>query len=220
MSEFPTKIAAALHEVMCAVGYVQKTGVNDFHRYNYASEADLLEALRPAMLKAGLMILPSGVERSEIDAFGNTHVTMEYTLVHKDGDVWPEKIRAFGSGNDKSKNGAVGDKGTYKAITGANKYLLTKLFQIETGDDPEVKNEVDDAKSQPPAKPEQTLDQWANDVAARLQRQADKEALSRAWTWVQAQPQYDAICAQRKELHEALIAAKTNADTNLERQAA
>ena len=220
MIEYPAKIAAALHEVMSAVGYVQKTGVNDFHKYNYASEADLLEALRPAMLKAGLMILPSGVERSEIDTFGNTHVTMEYTLVHKDGDVWPEKIRAFGSGNDKSKTGAVGDKGTYKAITGANKYLLTKLFQIETGDDPEVKNEVDDAKSQPPAKPEQTLDQWANDIAARLQRQPDKEALSKAWTWVQAQPQYDAICAQRKDLHEALISAKTNADTNLERKAA
>lgn len=74
--------------------------------------------------------------------------------------------------------------------------------------------------TQPPAKPEQTLDQWANDVAARLQRQADKESLNKAWTWVQAQPQYDAICAQRKELHEALIAAKTNADTNLERKAA
>lgn len=74
--------------------------------------------------------------------------------------------------------------------------------------------------SQPPAKPAQTLDQWANDIAARLQRQPDKEALSKAWTWVQAQPQYDAICAQRKELHEALISAKTNADTNLERKAA
>ena len=31
----------------------------------------------------------------------------------------------------------MGDKGLYKAITGANKYFLFKLFQIETGDDPE-----------------------------------------------------------------------------------
>lgn len=130
------KITKALHEVMSKVGYVQKTGKNTFHGYKYAGEADVLAVLRPAMIEAGLMLLPSGVERSAVDEFGNTHVTMEYTLVHKDGDVWPHPLRAFGSGNDRNKNG-VGDKGTYKAITGANKYLLFKLFQIETGDDPE-----------------------------------------------------------------------------------
>jgi hypothetical protein len=62
---------------------------------------------------------------------------MEYTLIHKDGDIWPSVICAAGQGGDKNKNG-VGDKGLYKAITGANKYLLFKLFQIETGDDPET----------------------------------------------------------------------------------
>ena len=137
MSDYPASIAKAMHEVMSSVGYVQKKGENKFHGYKYAGEANLLEVLRPAMLDAGLMLLPSGVEHSPIDDHGNVHVTMEYTLVHKNGDVWPDKIRAFGSGNDKAKNGSVGDKGTYKAITGANKYLLFKLFQIETGDDPE-----------------------------------------------------------------------------------
>lgn len=130
------KIAQALHKVMQSVGYVQKTGKNSFHGYKYAGEADLLEKLRPAMLEAGLLLIPSISDVSEIDAHGITTVRMEYTLVHKDGDVWPEKIGAAGSGGDKNKNG-VGDKGLYKAITGANKYLLFKLFQIETGDDPE-----------------------------------------------------------------------------------
>ena len=37
---------------------------------------------------------------------------------------------------DRNKNG-VGDKGIYKAITGANKYALLKLLQLATGDDPE-----------------------------------------------------------------------------------
>lgn len=132
------KITAALHEVMSKVGYVQKKGRNDFHRYNYAGEKDLLEALRPAMVEAGLLLLPSVTQAIGPDEFGNTHVRVEYTLAHKDGEVWPEKIVAMGCGNDKNSKGGIGDKGTYKAITGANKYLLFKLFQIETGDDPET----------------------------------------------------------------------------------
>lgn len=134
--EYPKEITAALHEVMSSVGYVQKARTNSFHNYKYAGEADLLEALRPAMLKAGLLLIPSGAECSVVDEFGNTFVAVDYTLAHKSGQVWPDKIRAFGCGNDKNKNG-VGDKGVYKALTGANKYLLFKLFQIETGDDPE-----------------------------------------------------------------------------------
>ena len=130
------KIATALHEVMRKVSYVQKTGKNAFHGYKYAGEADLLEKLRPAMLEAGLLLIPSIKGVSPIDEHGVTTVQMEYTLVHKDGDIWPSVICAAGQGGDKNKNG-VGDKGLYKAITGANKYLLFKLFQIETGDDPE-----------------------------------------------------------------------------------
>ncbi len=131
------KIAQALHEVMSKVSYVQKTGKNSFHGYKYAGEADLLEKLRPAMLEAGLLLIPSIKGVSPIDEHGVTTVQMEYTLVHKDGDIWPNVICAAGQGGDKNKNG-VGDKGLYKAITGANKYLLFKLFQIETGDDPET----------------------------------------------------------------------------------
>jgi hypothetical protein len=37
----------------------------------------------------------------------------------------------------------VGDKGIYKAITGANKYALLKPFLLETGDDPEVGSDAD-----------------------------------------------------------------------------
>lgn len=132
-----TKIATALHAVMEACGYVQKTGKNAFHGYKYAGESDLLDKLRPAMVANGLLLLPSGKSVTGPDEHGNVTVAIEYTLAHKDGDIWPEKLVAFGCGNDRAKNGSVGDKGVYKALTGANKYLLFKLFQIETGDDPE-----------------------------------------------------------------------------------
>lgn len=131
------KIATALHNVMAKVSYVQKGSENKFHGYKYVSEADLLEKLRPALIEEGLILIPSVDMVRPLDDHGNTVVDMKYEIVHKDGDIWPHTIRISGCGNDRAKNGVVGDKGLYKAITGANKYFLFKLFQIETGDDPE-----------------------------------------------------------------------------------
>ena len=143
MSAYPIKILAALNEIMGQVSYVQKSGTNKFHNYKYAGEGHLLEVLRPAMVKAGLLLIPSHRAVTPPDEYGNTTVTIDYTLAHKDGEVWPEKITVVGCGNDKNSKGGVGDKGIYKAATGANKYLLFKLFQIETGDDPEKESEHD-----------------------------------------------------------------------------
>lgn len=148
------KILMALHKVMSEVGYVQKAQRNTHFKYNYAGEAALLAKLRPAMLEAGLMLIPSSDGDPVVDAQGRTHVVMSYTLCHKDGDVWPTPLRIPGCGADTQ------DKGTYKAITGANKYLLFKLFQIETGDDPEKEEEeIPHAKPAPPA-PAAVADFW------------------------------------------------------------
>lgn len=165
-----SKILTAMNKIMARVGYVQKQGENKFHGYKYAGEGNLLEVLRPAMVEEGLLLIPSHAEKSEIDQHGNVTVLVEYTLAHKDGEVWPEKIRVYGSGNDRAKSGAVGDKGIYKAATGANKYLLFKLFQIETGDDPEKDSAHD--KDEAPA-PE-----------APAERQLTKQ---------QARPEYDKL---------------------------
>lgn len=129
-------IIRALHNVMQEVNYVQKSGENDFHGYRYVTEADVLERLRPSMVKHGLILIPSVQQVSAIDSYGNTTVSVHYTLAHVSGAVWPQPIVAAGCGGDRNKSG-VGDKGLYKALTGANKYMLFKLFQIETGDDPE-----------------------------------------------------------------------------------
>jgi len=184
-----SKILFALHEVMSKVGYVQKKGTNDFHKYKYAGEGNLLEALRPAMVEAGLLLIPSASEREEIDSYGNTHVVVEYTLAHKDGEIWPEKIRAFGAGNDRNKNG-VGDKGLYKALTGANKYLLFKLFQIETGDDPEEKNTQESAESLGDARIKPTCETAEDSYRIILKGYKDKDAAKRKW-----QSKFAELCA-------------------------
>lgn len=185
MTTGTSKIATALHAVMSQVSYVQKTGKNSFHGYSYAGEADLLAVLRPAMIEHGLMLFPSVDNVSPPDANGNVMVMMTYTLVHKDGEVWPEKLQAAGMGNDRAKNGTIGDKGVYKAITGANKYMLFKLFQIETGDDPEVVSAHDKASDEPAPVP--TLPKAkARDMYTELQAEIDAcgslEQLATLWT--------------------------------------
>lgn len=134
-----SEIVKALNQVMSAASSAKKTGHNVFHNYQYASESDILDVFRPLMVKAGLVLIPSVVKQDGPDEHGNVVVGVQYTIAHISGEVWPDKIMAMGCGNDKNRNG-IGDKGLYKAITGANKYMLFKLFQISTGDDPE--NEV------------------------------------------------------------------------------
>lgn len=132
------KIAEAICKVMLAVKRVPKNGHNKFHGYSYATEADLVSVIRPAMAEAGLVLLPSQTEAGEPDECGNVRVRVEYTLAHTSGEVWPHTLVSYGVGNDRAKNGNDGDKAIYKAATGANKYLLFKLFQVDTGDDPEA----------------------------------------------------------------------------------
>lgn len=166
------KIATALHAVMEACGYVQKTGKNAFHGYKYAGESDLLDKLRPAMVANGLLLLPSGKSVTGPDEHGNVTVAIEYTLAHKDGDIWPEKLVAFGCGNDRAKNGSVGDKGVYKALTGANKYLLFKLFQIETGDDPEQDDRAHESAPMPGRNAPPSNDRTSNGGGAPIPERA------------------------------------------------
>lgn len=168
-----TKITTALHAIMSQVSYVQKTGKNAFHGYKYAGEADLLAVLRPAMIEHGLMLFPSVENVSPPDDNGNVMVMMSYTLVHKDGEVWPEKLHAAGMGNDRAKNGTIGDKGVYKAITGANKYLLFKLFQIETGDDPEVVSDHDKTSEAAPPEPPKTLVKDQREIWTAMREELD-----------------------------------------------
>jgi len=129
-------VKEAIHYVMMKVGVVKKDGHNDFQNYDYVTEASLLKDLRPAMIEAGLILIPSGKTISPIDEHGNIFVEIEYTVAHVNHKD-EMKVTAYGCGNDRNSKGGVGDKGLYKALTGANKYLLFKLFQIATQDDPE-----------------------------------------------------------------------------------
>lgn len=142
------ELAKAVCEVYKAVKNVPRTGKNSFHNYEYASEADFLRAVQPAMAAAGLVMLPisiqptvtPGPKTSRGKEQTITTVLVTYRLIHTSGEQ--QDIQAIGAGIDGE------EKGVFKAMTGALKYALRQTFLVPTGDDPDAGADHDPA---PPA---------------------------------------------------------------------
>jgi hypothetical protein len=130
-------LAKKLATVLSEVHRVPKNGRNDFHGYDYVTESDLVDHIRDKLAEQGVAIFPSVRDHhvAEMQDARNrtvylTTVTLDVTLMDgESGDVMTTTW--IGQGLDN------GDKGYYKAYTGAVKYFLLKTFLISTGDDPE-----------------------------------------------------------------------------------
>jgi hypothetical protein len=131
----PTNLVEKLAAVMAKVERVPKTGWNDFHKYKYATEADITDAVRAEMAAQGVMLFPSvehidwkdmPTKSGAVERLAT--MTVKFTATDGKDSV---SFTVLGEGQDRS------DKATYKAMTGATKYALLKLFLIPTGDDPE-----------------------------------------------------------------------------------
>lgn len=137
-------IAKKYVEVMKSCGYVQKNGMNTFHKYKYATAADVLEKINEACVEVGIAT-PVKVEViSAVDtvtAKGNAEklvtVKVEYTLICTEtGETLT--ITGIGSGQD------AGDKAVMKAETAAAKYAWMLGMNMATGDDPEADTSTDE----------------------------------------------------------------------------
>jgi hypothetical protein len=160
-----------LAEVMAAVERVPKRGRNEFHRYDYATEADIVTVVRQELASRQVMLIPEVVahERQDITTKKNERgdplsiLTMRFTFI--DGETGEMDSRMWlGVGQDG------GDKGIYKAMTGAAKYFLMKTFLMPTGDDPE-----NDAKE---VKQKAREDTRSADKEAKGQQKADAERIA------------------------------------------
>jgi len=145
-------LVAKLAQVMAAVQRIPKRGHNDFHKYDYATEADIAQAIRDELAQRSIAFLPS-VESVQREVITNERgkqsglVTLAMTMTFIDGESGQEITRYWaGHGVDPS------DKALYKAITGGVKYFLLKTFMIPTGDDPEQETKAPDAPARQPAK--------------------------------------------------------------------
>lgn len=144
----PEGLARKLTAIMQESGYLKQEGKNTAQNYSYLSEEQLVTKLRTLMNKHGVVMIPNvyRVEWQDIarkpwkgeqpPPFQMATVYVTYKIV--DGDTGEyTTCGMIGSGIDG------GDKHIYKAVTGANKYMLMKLFQIPSGNDPEKQGEWD-----------------------------------------------------------------------------
>jgi len=124
-----------IHAVMTDVGTIAKNGKNTFQNYEYATEADFVHAIRPLLVKHGLVIIPQNAILNGVSNLAKdsklTSISIQYNVVSIDDPTDYTQVTMMGQGSDK------GDKGIYKAITGTKKYMIANLFMIATGDDPE-----------------------------------------------------------------------------------
>lgn len=135
-------LVTKLAKIMNEMGSIPKTGWNSFNKYNYTTEADIQAITSKRMAKENIIMTPYEIEHSTREVTtrkGNAEYvyqgTWDFEII--DGDSGEQlTIRVSGEGQDS------GDKGPFKALTGAHKYALMKLFQISTGDDPERDAEV------------------------------------------------------------------------------
>jgi len=144
---------------MADVGVVQKTGllpVGQGKKAPVATVEDLTRAIQPLAARHGVVFMPIRIESTTIligktqydnDIF-RTDATVTWLVAHRDSDQTFE-CQTIGAGNDS------GDKGAYKAMTGAEKYLHRLILCIPTGNDPDKEQSTETrsaSKSQSAAK--------------------------------------------------------------------
>lgn len=129
----------ALRKALYKKGVVAKDKTNEFDRYKYFSEAGYKKLFTELFSNAGLELTSTiaEVERFNVESKDKTLNGRLVRVVFGLYDIetgYGEESVFYGEGYDK------GDKGLYKAYTGALKYYLANTFMVATGDDPEVES--------------------------------------------------------------------------------
>lgn len=162
-----------ISKVMEEVSKIKKSGYNNFNKYEYMTEEDVLE-IRPKLIKHGLVILPSVLEeRKDGDL---TILKMNFRMVDAETSEVID-LPWVGYGSDKQ------DKGGYKAMTGALKFFLAKTFLLPSGNDPE--NETKKPKAEDNLKKGQIIE-----TIARINETKDKATLVKWQTGIKVSKIY------------------------------
>lgn len=169
-------LATKIARVMAEMSHVPKLGWNEHQRYRYATESDIVDMARRAMAKHNLVLIPTGVSDGDVKegktARGNvnylTTIRVEYLLIDGDsGEQMPIEIVATGQD--------TGEKGIYKAYTGAKKYLLLQLFLMSTGEDDAEREPAQNTAPEQQAQPQQQKQ-------AQPQQQRSEESIALSTT--------------------------------------
>lgn len=138
-----------------AVGVIKKDGENKFQHYNFQSEGAIKDAVKPALIKAGLVVKFSYEIVNQYDRTtgkgGNNHfVDLMGTFTVTDGhDEMTFTIP--GSGQD------TGEKAMVKASTSAQKYFYKQMFNITDTEDSDPDTNDSSASNGPITKNKQYI---------------------------------------------------------------
>jgi hypothetical protein len=118
-----------------------KGGHNEHQNYDYFSEDQIVAALRPLMISAGLLYTMN-IVTCDIRQVQRKNLDTLVTLVtnHRFIDIETGQEIQFGSGGQGMDSG---DKAMAKAITGAHKSALSKFLFIAEGQDAEADEHTD-----------------------------------------------------------------------------
>lgn len=157
----PKGIAQKLSRIMEETGYLQKNQKIEYGntKYSAVNERAVLNEIRPLLVKYGLVLVPTSGRAETVQSNKGAWVTTvqaNYRIYDSDSSEYMD-LWSTGQGHDSA------DKGAGKAFTYATKYLLLKMFLIETGDDPDVKAS-DQAVDEEVASELRTLRKEINDL--------------------------------------------------------
>jgi hypothetical protein len=193
--QLKAKLYQKLWAVMGEVDFIAKDGKVQSNQtnYKYATEAAIKEAVHPALVKHRLVFMPlrSEIEGRQTDItknkFGDekkqltTTIRLHYRFVDIDTG-YSEDFEIHGDGQDS------GDKGIYKAFTGAFKYIFHMGLVIPTGDDPEKQELSKEERKQARADGHAQQQQIAERKIAQINQPQPE-----VWDWRIALPKFEQL---------------------------
>lgn len=136
------KLYTKILTVVSKMEAIEKSGYNSHQKYHYSTEEDLVNGIRDLLISNKLVILTSSETKEvlKLNKPNGTAGQTKETLVavvnttHKIIDAETgefETVQSTGTGWDDT------DKMTFKAVTGALKYFISKNFLVPSKDDAE-----------------------------------------------------------------------------------
>lgn len=115
---------------------LEKTGWNDFQKYNYSTAGNVLMPVQRVCNEHGLIVMADCID-SKIEP-GRASVTVRLTVADSEtGETLSVTAPGYAEDFSYKDNRPNGDKAVYKAITGATKYAVRSFFCLPSDDDPE-----------------------------------------------------------------------------------
>jgi hypothetical protein len=165
--------------IRSALGPVKKEHRNPHFNYDYVSEGQIMALLEPQFTEHGILYTTS-VEKQDVHYTEKGGVFVAVETLHTFEDLATGEtlvLKGAGLGWDS------GDKGSYKAQTGAAKYNLMKNFMVSDEADPETGEQRSAAKPTGRHRP-------TRDYESEGEREGDKQGkqvndLMELSTWMQ-----------------------------------